>query len=118
MYLSLPFFSNFKDNPFKLDQRAYPVDMPHPVQERLVMELRFPEGYEVESLPDGLEVKLPGEGASFSFIAGAGDGRLKAAVNLLVEKTRYQPEEYAALKEFFRQVAEKLDEQLVLKKTN
>lgn len=116
IYLSLPYLSDFKENPFRLEQRTYPVEMPYPLQERLVLEVKIPEGYEVKSIPEQLQLELPGGGASFSFIAGTREGRIKVAVNLLVEKTRYKPEEYAALKAFFRQVADKLNEQLVLEK--
>ena len=44
IYLSVPLFSFFKENPFKLEQRNYPVDMPYPLFESWFLEIRPPGG--------------------------------------------------------------------------
>ncbi len=116
IYLNPVFYSAYFENPFKLERRTYPVDMPHPVKERLVTELAVPAGYRVESLPESARFNLPNNGGRFQYIVSQSEGKVTLNATTHLTQLHFEPEEYGALRTFFGMIAEKLGEQLVLKK--
>ena len=40
--------SGYKKNVFKLEKRCFPVDMPYPMGEQIVMKISIPEGHAIE----------------------------------------------------------------------
>lgn len=117
MYISPVIYSEFKENVLKLKERTYPVDLPYPFVEQLVVRLTPPAGYHVESLPEKVSFALPDGGGIFTFAAESkSDGMIQFSSKLSLSKQRYLPDEYPALKEIFDILAAKLEEQVVLKK--
>lgn len=116
IYLTPAMMTAFDENPFKLETRTYPVDMPYPIAERIILNLTVPEGYVVEDMPEPVRLSLPDKGAGFQFQLGQNGNQIQMISTLKINKLRYEPEEYAGLRNFFILVAEKFGEQLVLKK--
>jgi hypothetical protein len=116
IYLAPAVMSSFTKNPFKLEQRTYPVDMPYPFQERIVLNLALPEGYVVEELPEPVRMAMPDNAGSFHFQMSQRDNSLQLISTLQVNRLRYEPEQYLALRNFFGLVEEKMGEQVVLKR--
>jgi len=116
IYLTPAMMTAFDENPFKLETRTYPVDMPYPITERIIVNLNLPEGYVVEDMPEPVRLSLPDKGAGFQFQLGQNGTQVQMVSTLKINKLRYEPEEYAGLRNFFSLVAEKFGEQLVLKK--
>jgi hypothetical protein len=116
IYLTPAFFSHFNENKFKLEQRNYPVDIPYPFKERIIFDLSVPSGYRVESLPEPTRLVLPNNGARFQYNIESKEGKVLFNCNLQVNQLHFEPEEYDQLRSFFGMVAEKLGEQVVLKR--
>ncbi len=116
MYLPPIIWTSFNENVFKMKERNYPVDIPYPFQEQLVLKLTMPEGYVVESLPENLNNSLPANGGNFFFATSTNNNQVQVSARLNISKLRFTPAEYAALKELFGQVVSKYGEQIVLKR--
>ncbi len=104
-------------NPFKLLNRAYPVEFPGLFTEQYVAEIVIPMGYKVEEMPKDLTLMLPSEAVVFNYqIMNDNNNVLKVAMRLQVNKTTFLPEEYTELKSLFRQVAYKMGQKVTLKR--
>ncbi|HMR43719.1 MAG TPA: DUF3858 domain-containing protein, partial [Saprospiraceae bacterium] len=116
IYLPAILFSNFSENPFKLQSRKFPVEMPYPLKEQIVYNIKIPTGYAVEELPQPASLILPEKGAKFQYLISEKDGMVQVVMKINVDQLYYQPQEYGALKNFFDIIAQKSGEQVVFKK--
>lgn len=116
LYLSPIYYSNFKENPFQLEQRDYPIDFPYPFEERYVVSLIIPEGYAVEELPEPMSVSLSNNAGKFEYKASHVSGKIQLMLTVLLYETTFAPDQYAELKAMFDQLVTKRSEQIVLKK--
>jgi hypothetical protein len=68
IYLN-PFPVKFrKENPFKLNERSYPIDFPYPFKESIKLTIEIPEGYAATDVPKSKEVRIEDGSASFLFV--------------------------------------------------
>ncbi|MBI1225911.1 MAG: DUF3857 domain-containing protein [Bacteroidetes bacterium] len=117
LYFSPILFSNFNENMFKEEKRKFPIDFGLPFLEQYIMKLKLPPGYEVESLPKSSKIILQSNSGSYVFnIEQKGADELHINSRLQIKKIVFQPEEYPDLKQMMSLVAEKMGEQVVLKK--
>lgn len=118
IYLSPVVYTKFDENFFKLEKRSYPVDIPYPFKEQYVLSLTIPDGYQVEELPEAVNVALPNKAGRFQFSATAmNKNQIQLLSKITVSQTKYEVEEYPFIKEFFDLIVEKHAEQIVLKKS-
>lgn len=119
IYISPAIYTNFDENPFKLEERTYPVDMPYPFKEQIIINIEIPEGYSVEDLPEVANIVLPNKGGKFQYLLNQQDSRnIQIISRLNIDQTYFEPTEYLAIKNFFDIIIEKQGEQIVLKKLN
>ena len=52
------------ENPFKLDDRKFPVDYSFNINKTYVAQFEIPQGYQIETLPKALSMALPNKDAS------------------------------------------------------
>jgi transglutaminase-like putative cysteine protease len=116
IYLQPALLSDFLKNPFKIEQRTFPVDFPYPLKENVVLNVTIPDGYAVEALPEAVKMALENDGGRFQFNVSKTGNKLQFISNLQLNRLHFEPEEYAALRTFFGMVEEKMGEQVVLKK--
>ena len=105
-----------KENPFKLENRKFPVELPAPLMDTYLFQFKLPEGFEVEELPESQNLVLPDGGGKFMFISGVQGDEVQVMIRLQLAKTVYLPQEYAGLKELFNLIVMKQEQQIVLKK--
>jgi Domain of Unknown Function with PDB structure (DUF3857) len=103
-------------NPFKLDERQYPVDFGVPQEKTYIANFSLPEGYAVEEMPKQENILLPNNGGRFLFSCVNENGYLKLTSKITLKKAIYSPEEYQSLREFYSRIVSKHAEQVVLKK--
>src|SRR5690606_32300855 len=51
-YFNPYFIDHMDENPFKLMERTYPVDMGAPLDTRVIITMKFPDHYEIVSVPE------------------------------------------------------------------
>ncbi len=117
IYVSPVCISKYKVNPFKDKVRFYAVDLGHQIDERYMLTLNIPKGYEVDELPQSAKVNLLGSVGTFSHIVNEKpDGTISIMSRIRIKEPVIQPEDYEVLKQFFDMIVAKQAEQIVLKK--
>ncbi|WBL24993.1 DUF3857 domain-containing protein [Zunongwangia sp. HGR-M22] len=116
IYFNPLLFLAEKENPFKADERTYPIYMDFPVNYVSVINFMVPEGYELESMPESTIVNINEDGAVFKFIINKSANFLRLESSILLNKSIYPAEDYAHLKNFFDEIVSKHSEAIVLSK--
>jgi hypothetical protein len=109
-------FERTKENPFKLEDRKFPVDFGYATEEIYRLTIDLPKNYQLDKAPKNEKVILPDESASFSFIFAAEGNQMMITSKITVKKPVYTNEEYTYLRELFKNIVRKQSEQIVLKK--
>ncbi|ALI98886.1 DUF3857 domain-containing protein [Rufibacter tibetensis] len=116
IYLNPMLLKGEQDNPFKNNNRKYPVDFGHPTEEVYICNFTIPDGYAVEEMPKNVVVALPENGGRFTYMLQATGNRIQIMSKVTISKPVFYAEEYEYLKQFYTQMVAKHAEQIVLKK--
>ncbi len=103
-------------NPFKLETRDYPVDFGLKSDDFFYVKFNLPAGYQVESMPEEMNILLPDRSAEYLYAISALADVVSIRSHLKINKTLFGADEYADLKNFFDIIIKKQAEQIVLKK--
>jgi len=115
--LSPLFNDEWTDNPFKLEDRKFPVDFTYPHYFKDVINYTIPEGYTIDEKPADLVISLPDGKTKFSYRISITGNQLQLLSILDIGKILYINDEYPLLKEFFVKMVNKRGEKIVLKKS-
>ncbi|RKS56140.1 uncharacterized protein DUF3857 [Gillisia mitskevichiae] len=118
LYLKPLFFLTKDSNPFKSDERNYPIFFKYPSIVSNTVHVKIPDAYEVESMPENQIITVNNDGAVFKLIVAATGKYLKIDSEFKINTVIYLPEEYETLKNFYSSMIEKNLETIVLKKTS
>lgn len=110
-------FLGMDENPFKSDERMYPIDFGYPFKDMYFVTIEIPEGYEVESNIKPSMMKTPNGNAEFRYSVTVMGNKISLSVNVNIKQAIYGAEDYLILKQFFNQIISKESEQIVLVKT-
>ncbi|GAA3596964.1 DUF3857 domain-containing protein [Flavivirga amylovorans] len=114
IYFSPMFYLRTMENPFKLENREFPVDFGYPSTSRYQITINLPEEYKVESIPESVAFSLPDNLGVFKFNIVNSGLSIQLVVNVDINQSIVTPLYYDALKEYFKQMIEKENEQIVL----
>lgn len=103
-------------NPFIEERRTAPVALPYPIWEAHMLGLRIPDGYEIAQTPESIRVIMPGGAGQFVYNVLLSDNILHVTSSIEINRTRYSPEEYQGIKDFFEYIVRKHQEDIVIKK--
>ena len=104
------------ENPFKIEERKFPVSYSYPIEINFVCNIEVPEGYEIDKIPEGIALKLPSDDASFAYNSFVNGNYIMIRYSFNINKTTFIPSEYQNLKSFYNEVINKQKEQIILKK--
>lgn len=114
-----PFFINpVKSNPFKLNQRNYPVDLGAASEERIAISISLPDKFQIKEQPKDISLALPNQGGRYILQTSLTDHNLTLKQQLLFSKAIYSPEEYHYLKEFYNRIIQTQKSDILLTKNN
>ncbi|MGE4288427.1 MAG: DUF3857 domain-containing protein [Salinivirgaceae bacterium] len=103
-------------NPFKLPERAYPVDFSFPRTTTYMGTITIPDGYAVDNLPQNKRMILPENKAAFIYSIQHSGNNITILTKFDINKVTFLPEDYENLKLFYNQVIEAQAEDIILKK--
>jgi hypothetical protein len=109
-------FDKYTENPFKAEQRVYPVDFTTPIEKTQLFTLELPTGYSMEQLPKNIKMTLPDNAASFQMMSSMQENKVQVLFKLFVNKPVFYQPEYVNLKTFFDELVKKQSEMLIIKK--
>lgn len=116
LYIEPLLFLTTKTNPFKLEDRKFPVDYSSPWKDSHMISIQIPDGYKVESIPQKLAIGLPENLGVFKFQITNTGNKVKVLSIMEIKSAILAPQYYQALKEFYRQIVAKQNEKIVLSK--
>ncbi len=116
IYFSPLLFMQNKENVFKSEERNYPIDYNYGFTNAYMVNIKIPEGYEVEEFPKSGAFRLPENLGSFTFRSNVNNGYMQVMVNETINSSLIPATYYPVLKQFYNQIIEKEGEQVVLKK--
>ncbi|RYU91580.1 DUF3857 domain-containing protein [Mucilaginibacter terrigena] len=109
-------FDRYVTNPFKLEERTYPVDWGMPSSSRYILTMHLPDGYSVESATQNAAISLPNQGGKF-LTEFSGEGNTFTYSNVIqFTKSVYAPEEYPYLKELYNKIIASEKAEIVFRK--
>lgn len=98
------FFERYKQNPFKLKDRNYPVNFGYARKNTFYLKLEIPENYKITQTPKNIGISLPNQGGLFKLKTTQKGNVINVYVRMNTNKKIYSASEYYALKEFFNQI--------------
>ena len=116
LYFSPLLYLATTENPFKAEERIYPVDFGYPWKRKIMMNISIPEGYEIESLPEVATVRLPDNLGSYAFKITKTPTGISVVMLKEINSAVIPSEKYGSLRELYRILVEKEQEKVVLKK--
>ena len=111
----LLFLTTYK-NPFVQENRKTPIYFGYPIQKKYMVNIEIPEGYEIESMPKGINMSSIDGTFSFKYLLEKRDDKIQIVVNFEIKNSNVDAENYAMLKEFYQKMIDKENEKIVLKK--
>ncbi len=100
-----PFVGTTKiNNPFKLKNRLFPVDYGYPRDLTYLFNMKVPDGYTLDKIPDNKIMVLSDHSVKMKFTAKQTDNIINIRFELKITKTHFSTDEYHHLKEFFSQI--------------
>ena len=116
IYLNPMLGQGEKENPFKLEERLYPVDFGAPIDETYMARFTIPEGYALDEAPKSIAVNLPEQAGRFMYVVQQQGNVVQVMSKVSINKPVFYAPEYGNLKELYNQIIAKHAEQIVLKK--
>ena len=116
VYIEPLLFLTQRKNPFKLDERKFPVDFGTAWKDINRVSLDIPEGYTVESLPETMAIALPENVGVFKYQVQQAGNKIKVFCSLEFNSPIIPAQYYAYLKDFYGKLVKKESEKIVLVK--
>ncbi|MDT8346763.1 MAG: transglutaminase, partial [Flavobacteriaceae bacterium] len=117
LFLKPMLFLTLEENPFKQDDRAFPIDFTYPVTSRYLVTINIPEGYTVDWMPESTTLALPNNAGSFKYMCQKSGNAIQLSITRSINSPVLPESYYAAVKELYNQVIEKETERIILIKT-
>jgi Transglutaminase-like superfamily. len=105
-------------NPFKAQERTYPVDMGFKSKTLYSVKLTIPDQYEIVEKPQNASLALPEAAAKYRYVTQVNGNQLEILQSLTFNKPIFSVDEYFSLKELYSRIIQqqKLDIKLTGKK--
>jgi hypothetical protein len=116
IYLNPLLFFAVEHNPFKQENRAYPVDYGFPFIDKYNITIKIPDGYKVETIPTPLLLNMEDNLGVFKFMINTSGNFIQLALTHQINVPIVIADYYPMLKEFFQKMIDKQNEKIVIKK--
>lgn len=116
IYINPMLFFAQSENPFKLDNRDFPIDFGYPYEKVHQITINIPEGYKVSSLPESIALALGDNLGSLKFVVNQNGPHIQLLVDYVMNASVLSSEYYEGLKDYYSKLVEKETEKIVLTK--
>ncbi len=116
IYIEPSVFLTKRINPFKLEERKFPIDFYTAWKELNRVSIKIPEGYTVEKIPEPIAMVLPDDLGVFKYKISKVGNSLKTFSVIEFNKSIIPAQYYVSLKDFYGKMVQKLTEKVVLVK--
>ncbi|WP_299673219.1 transglutaminase domain-containing protein [uncultured Tenacibaculum sp.] len=116
LYINPLLFLTMEQNPFKSDERKFPIDFATPWSDSNKISIKIPEGYKVEFIPEQLAIGIPDNLGFFKFVVTENGNTIQVNSKLQFNSAIISPTYYPTVKDFFKQLVAKQNEKIIISK--
>jgi hypothetical protein len=116
IYIEPLLFLAHHENPFKNEERTYPIDFVTRKKYNNSVSIQIPEGYKVAQLPKPIAIGLPDKLGVFKFQTAQNGNTISTRCTLQLNESLIVPSYYPYLKGFYNEMVKKESEKIVLEK--
>jgi len=116
IYFEPMLYFGIKENPFKEDERFFPIDYIYPLSKSVAIQFKVPEGYQVTALPEATKVALSKGIGSLPFTCQSKDGTISVNFSFQMNVSVVPPEFYDEIKNLYSEYIELSKSKIVLLK--
>ncbi len=109
-------YEQIKTARYSQPERKYQIDFNYPISYTYLFEYHIPVGYEIDSLPSSVNLKLPDNSVTLSYIIVKENDIIRLVYRQNINRHQFSTEEYLDLKAIFEQIALKNMGEVILKK--
>jgi hypothetical protein len=103
-------------NPFKQENREYPVDFGFPFMDKYAVNIAIPEGFTVESIPESVNLVMANDFGNFKCLTSVSGNTIQVMVINQLNIPIVAADYYTTLKEYYQKLIDKQNEKIVLRK--
>jgi hypothetical protein len=112
-YFIDPFFDDIiKENPFKSEERTYPIDMVYPRTVNYKSVIKIPDNFILEKLPESYTINS--DLFMLNYTPSNNNGIITVNASYQFKKAIYQPEDYDKLKRYYNLIIKHLNQKIVV----
>jgi hypothetical protein len=116
IYFNPNLFSTMHTNPFLSETRATDIDFGYLNRYELAGYYKMPAGYKTDALPKSMRMVTTDKSISFKRMIAEDGGYISVRYIIDYAKAHYSKDEYGQIRQFYLQMHDMLNEQIVLKK--
>ncbi|MFT6095301.1 MAG: hypothetical protein ACJAXY_001463 [Nonlabens sp.] len=116
IYITPLLYEANEESPFKLETRKLPLDLSFPYKTKTIVNIKIPEGYEVESIPESIKAVYNDTIGYYKYVTRNQGNMISTVATFNLDVSVIQPKDYPAFKKFFEAIVEKDAQKIVLKK--
>jgi hypothetical protein len=105
-----------QENEWKAESRKYAIDLDMPTEKMLVATITLPGGFEIEELPKDEVFHTPDNSMICNFKILYNQNTLVVTYHEAITRTRFQPQEYKDIRNFYNQILARQSHPIVLVK--
>jgi len=105
-----------EENPFKEDERLYPIDFLYPYAQNVTVNFKVPEGYEITALPEPKTVALPKGLGSLIFTCQSSEETITANLSFQINVSVVPAEYFEEVKNLYSEYINISKSQIVITK--
>jgi hypothetical protein len=110
-------FNKTTENPFKLNERIYPIDFGAQKDFSTIFQLEIPENYEVKLLPTSVALRLPENSGKYVFKSDVLNSNLITVSEFFtIDKAEIPGSEYPYLKELYNKIVQSNKSNIIITK--
>lgn len=94
----------FSENPFKKENRLYPIDFGFPVTNNYLISIDVADQYEIVQLPQNRILKLPEDDGEITVVYKVSQNKINIRLHVKLNNHEFAKEAYKSLKEFFAEL--------------
>ena len=113
-YINMFLYEQISENPFKSEERKYPVDFTYARASSGTIRIKVPENYTIAEIPQPVNISLPENSAKFSMIYQFENNVLTLNYKLLINNVVFGEGVYANIKEFYALVVSNQSKPVIL----
>jgi len=108
-------FEQLIENPYKLEERKYPINFPYLSTQTLITKITIPNSLTFYEIPQPISIVLPNNEGVATINYSSRENILVVIYKLQINKKLFIPEEYGTIQELYAQIIKKQTQPVILK---